>query len=80
MYNIKSFTFGFQFFLTLGDDIDYLDGKHTVFGEVSEGLETLDKLNDVFVDQENRPYKDVRWVQFGRYYIGIKMGYMSFFG
>jgi peptidyl-prolyl cis-trans isomerase-like 4 len=51
---------GSQFFITLGDGIDYLDGKHAVFGHVVEGLETLEKLNEVFVDQENRPFKDVR--------------------
>lgn len=51
---------GSQFFVTLGDNIDYLDGKHAVFGHVVEGLDTLDKLNDVFVDQEGRPFKDVR--------------------
>jgi peptidyl-prolyl cis-trans isomerase-like 4 len=51
---------GSQFFITLGDNIDYLDGKHTVFGHVVEGLETLDKLNEVFVDQNSRPFKDVR--------------------
>ena len=51
---------GSQFFVTLADEIDYLDGKHAVFGHVVEGLDTLDKLNDVFVDQEGRPLKDVR--------------------
>ncbi|KAI0065808.1 cyclophilin-like protein [Artomyces pyxidatus] len=51
---------GSQFFITLADGIDYLDGKHAVFGHVVEGLDTLDKLNDVFVDQEGRPFKDVR--------------------
>jgi len=51
---------GSQFFITLADDIDYLDGKHAVFGHVVEGLETLDKLNEVFTDQEGRPLKDVR--------------------
>lgn len=51
---------GSQFFITLADNIDYLDGKHAVFGHVVEGLETLDKLNDVFVDQSGRPLKDVR--------------------
>ncbi|KAF4575353.1 Peptidyl-prolyl cis-trans isomerase [Pleurotus pulmonarius] len=51
---------GSQFFITLGDDIDYLDGKHAVFGHVVEGLDTLDKLNEVYVDQEGRPLKDVR--------------------
>lgn len=51
---------GSQFFITLGDNIDYLDGKHAVFGHVVEGLDTLDKLNEVFTDQEGRPLKDVR--------------------
>ncbi|KAF9238800.1 cyclophilin-like domain-containing protein [Melanogaster broomeanus] len=51
---------GSQFFVTLADNIDYLDGKHAVFGHVVEGFEALDKLNDVFVDQDGRPFKDVR--------------------
>lgn len=51
---------GSQFFITLGDNIDYLDGKHAVFGHVVEGLDTLDRLNDVFTDQDSRPLKDVR--------------------
>lgn len=51
---------GSQFFITLADNIDYLDGKHAAFGHVVEGLETLDKLNDVFTDQDGRPFKDVR--------------------
>jgi peptidyl-prolyl cis-trans isomerase-like 4 len=51
---------GSQFFVTLGDNIDYLDGKHAVFGHVVEGFDTLDKLNDVFTDQDGRPFKDVR--------------------
>ena len=51
---------GSQFFITLADNIDYLDGRHAVFGHVVEGLETLDKLNEVFTDQGSRPFKDVR--------------------
>ena len=51
---------GSQFFITLGDSIDYLDGKHAVFGHVVEGLETLEKLNEVYVDADGRPFKDVR--------------------
>ncbi|OCH94554.1 cyclophilin-like protein [Obba rivulosa] len=51
---------GSQFFITLGDNIDYLDGKHAVFGRVVEGLDALDKINEVFVDQEGRPLKDIR--------------------
>ena len=51
---------GSQFFITLADDIEYLDGKHAVFGHVVEGLDTLDKINEVFVDQDGRPFKDIR--------------------
>ncbi|KAJ7684818.1 cyclophilin-like domain-containing protein [Mycena polygramma] len=51
---------GSQFFITLADNIDYLDGKHAVFGHVVEGLDTLDKLNDIFTDKDGRPFKDVR--------------------
>lgn len=51
---------GSQFFVTLADNVDYLDGKHAVFGHVVEGLEILDKLNEVFVDQDGRPFKDIR--------------------
>ncbi|TFK62109.1 cyclophilin-like protein [Pluteus cervinus] len=51
---------GSQFFITLADNIEYLDGKHAVFGHVVEGLETLDKINEVFVDHDGRPFKDIR--------------------
>jgi peptidyl-prolyl cis-trans isomerase-like 4 len=51
---------GSQFFITLADNIDYLDNKHAVFGYVVEGFDTLDKMNEVFVDQESRPFKDIR--------------------
>lgn len=51
---------GSQFFITLADNLEYLDGKHAVFGHVVEGLETLDALNDVFTDSSDRPLKDVR--------------------
>ncbi|XVE71861.1 hypothetical protein DITRI_Ditri10aG0185800 [Diplodiscus trichospermus] len=49
-----------QFYFTLRDDLDYLDGKHTVFGEVAEGLETLTRINEAYVDEKSRPYKNIR--------------------
>ncbi|XP_022730139.1 peptidyl-prolyl cis-trans isomerase CYP59 isoform X2 [Durio zibethinus] len=49
-----------QFYFTLRDDLDYLDGKHTVFGEVAEGIETLTRINEAYVDEKNRPYKNIR--------------------
>lgn len=50
-----------QFFVTLrGHDLEYLNGKHTIFGEVVEGMEILEELGDIFVDESKRPYQDVR--------------------
>uniref|UniRef100_A0A914I9L1 Peptidyl-prolyl cis-trans isomerase n=1 Tax=Globodera rostochiensis TaxID=31243 RepID=A0A914I9L1_GLORO len=51
---------GSQFFVTLGDELDYLDGKHCIFGQVGEGMDTVKKLNDELVDKQNRPYRDIR--------------------
>ncbi|KAI8099379.1 peptidyl-prolyl cis-trans isomerase-like 4 [Halteromyces radiatus] len=51
---------GSQFFITLADDLDYLDGKYTVFGEVAEGWDVLDKLNEAYCDAQGRPYRDIR--------------------
>jgi len=31
-----------------------------VFGEVGEGLETLTRINEAFVDENNKPYKNIR--------------------
>jgi len=46
-----------QFFITLrGDDLSHLDGRHTIFGEVAEGLEVLDYLSAELVDGAGRPY------------------------
>lgn len=38
----------------------YLDGEYTVFGEVLEGLDVVDKIALVTVDRANRPTEDVR--------------------
>ena len=40
--------------------MDYLDGKHTVFGEITKGLDVLEKLNECITDKEGRPYQDIR--------------------
>lgn len=54
---------GSQFFITLSDGIEYLDGKHAPFATVVEGQEdgeTLDKINASFTDEQNRPLRDIR--------------------
>ncbi|KAJ4835544.1 cytochrome P450 monooxygenase 59 [Turnera subulata] len=49
-----------QFYITLRDDLDYLDGKHTVFAEVAEGMDTLTRINEAVVDEKNRPLRNIR--------------------
>ncbi len=51
---------GSQFFITLGDNLDSLDGKYTIFGRVAEGFDTLEKINDAYCDERGRPYRDIR--------------------
>ncbi|KAG7331794.1 hypothetical protein KOW79_005763 [Hemibagrus wyckioides] len=51
---------GSQFLITTGENLDYLDGVHTVFGEVTEGMDVLAKINEAFVDNDFIPYQDIR--------------------
>ncbi|KAJ8797264.1 hypothetical protein J1605_017492 [Eschrichtius robustus] len=48
------------FLITTGDNLDYLDGVHTVFGEVTEGMDIIKKINETFVDKDFVPYQDIR--------------------
>jgi cyclophilin family peptidyl-prolyl cis-trans isomerase len=38
----------------------FLDGGYTVFGEISEGLEVIDKIAAVQKDASDRPVQDVK--------------------
>uniref|UniRef100_A0A0L8I1D2 peptidylprolyl isomerase n=1 Tax=Octopus bimaculoides TaxID=37653 RepID=A0A0L8I1D2_OCTBM len=49
-----------QFFITLQENLDYLDGTHTVFGEVTEGFDIVDKINEAYCDKDHRPFRDIR--------------------
>ncbi|XP_061667905.1 peptidyl-prolyl cis-trans isomerase-like 4 isoform X2 [Syngnathoides biaculeatus] len=60
MVNNGSDQHGSQFLITTGDNLDYLDGVHTVFGEVSEGLDIVAKINETFVDTDFVPFQDIR--------------------
>jgi len=52
---------GSQFLITLRNNLDSLDGAgHTVFGQVVEGLDVLTEIGDKHVDEEMRPYQDIR--------------------
>ena len=49
-----------QFLITLGDNLDYLDGRAAIFGKVVEGFDALEKINAAFIDDKGRPLKDIR--------------------
>jgi hypothetical protein len=36
-------------------------GGLQVFGEVAEGLDTLMRINEAFVDENHKPYKNIRY-------------------
>lgn len=49
-----------QFVITLGDNLDYLDGKAAIFSKVVEGFDVLERVNEAFCDDKGRPLKDIR--------------------
>lgn len=41
----------------------HLDGQYTVFGEVVEGMDVVDRIQQVFTDDYHRPVDDVRIIR-----------------
>ena len=40
--------------------IPHLDGQYTVFGEVEEGLDVVDRIQQSATDEYDRPLEDIR--------------------
>eukprot|EP00929_Paragymnodinium_shiwhaense_P015175 TRINITY_DN12321_c0_g1_i2.p1 TRINITY_DN12321_c0_g1~~TRINITY_DN12321_c0_g1_i2.p1 ORF type:complete len:443 (-),score=97.32 TRINITY_DN12321_c0_g1_i2:88-1416(-) len=60
MANSKPNENGSMFYITLRKQVEHLDGKHTIFGAVSEGLDVLDKINETMCDDQGAPFQNVR--------------------
>jgi cyclophilin family peptidyl-prolyl cis-trans isomerase len=59
MANAGPNTNGSQFFIVTADECSWLDGKHTVFGQVVSGQDVVDRISAAERDGRDRPVEPI---------------------
>jgi peptidyl-prolyl cis-trans isomerase B (cyclophilin B) len=60
MANAGPNTNGSQFFIVTTDAAPWLDGKHTVFGQITGGMEVVDTIEGLPTDGRDKPRDEAR--------------------